>query len=236
MATQQARTDRARTMLITATVALVAERGVDGFSLADVGVRAGVSRGLPGHHFKSRDQLVSAAFAAVLAPPGLPSGQAGLAPLLTSLRRSAARASSPRVGALVSALTTPADRFDLAARVEAYLAGAEALMAAHLEAGMASGTVREDLDPAAASASIVAALLGLAVVAGRRPATLALQVDALIGAVRRAIASPAFQSEDQTAMRSEKATASSRQVELGVRQDDLFAGLDEDAAPAREAD
>ena len=42
-----------------AAAEVVAERGVQGASLASIGGRAGVSRGLPTHHFGSKDALVT---------------------------------------------------------------------------------------------------------------------------------------------------------------------------------
>jgi AcrR family transcriptional regulator len=45
--------------LLDAAAELIAERGVDGASLASIGGRAGVSRGLPTHHFGSKDTLVA---------------------------------------------------------------------------------------------------------------------------------------------------------------------------------
>ena len=42
-----------------AAAEVIAERGVQGASLASIGGRAGVSRGLPTHHFGSKDALVS---------------------------------------------------------------------------------------------------------------------------------------------------------------------------------
>jgi AcrR family transcriptional regulator len=44
---------------LDAAAELIAERGVQGASLASIGERAGVSRGLPTHHFGSKDALVS---------------------------------------------------------------------------------------------------------------------------------------------------------------------------------
>jgi AcrR family transcriptional regulator len=44
---------------LEAAAELVAERGVQGASLASIGGRAGVSRGLPAHHFGSKDALVN---------------------------------------------------------------------------------------------------------------------------------------------------------------------------------
>jgi AcrR family transcriptional regulator len=54
----QRRTD-SEEALLEAAAQLVAERGVEGASLARIGERAGTSRGLPTHHFGSKDVLVA---------------------------------------------------------------------------------------------------------------------------------------------------------------------------------
>jgi len=56
---QAERRNRSEDALLDAAAALVAERGVQGASLASIGGRAGVSRGLPTHHFGSKDALVA---------------------------------------------------------------------------------------------------------------------------------------------------------------------------------
>jgi AcrR family transcriptional regulator len=56
---QAERRSRSEDALLGAAAELVAERGVQGASLASIGERAGVSRGLPAHHFGSKDALVS---------------------------------------------------------------------------------------------------------------------------------------------------------------------------------
>jgi AcrR family transcriptional regulator len=52
------RRDSERALLAAATE-VIAERGVEGASLAVIGERAGTSRGLPTHHFGSKDALVA---------------------------------------------------------------------------------------------------------------------------------------------------------------------------------
>jgi AcrR family transcriptional regulator len=49
-----------RRALLDATVALVARRGVDGFSLRETARAAGVSAGAPYHHFADKDALLAA--------------------------------------------------------------------------------------------------------------------------------------------------------------------------------
>ncbi|RSM90834.1 TetR family transcriptional regulator [Kibdelosporangium aridum] len=59
-----------RAALLDAAESLVRERGVDGWSLREVSARIGVSPSAAYHHFKSRDALVGALSAQVLARLG----------------------------------------------------------------------------------------------------------------------------------------------------------------------
>jgi len=57
--TQVERRQKSEQALLDAAASLIAERGVEQTSLAKIGERAGASRGLPTHHFKSKDALVA---------------------------------------------------------------------------------------------------------------------------------------------------------------------------------
>jgi AcrR family transcriptional regulator len=57
--TQAERRSRSEEALLDAAAQLIAERGVERASLARIGDRAGLSRGLPTHHFGSKDALLS---------------------------------------------------------------------------------------------------------------------------------------------------------------------------------
>jgi AcrR family transcriptional regulator len=57
--TKAERRDLSQTALLDAAAGLIAERGVEGASLASIAERAGASRGLPGHYFRSKDSLVA---------------------------------------------------------------------------------------------------------------------------------------------------------------------------------
>jgi AcrR family transcriptional regulator len=57
--TQAQRRSESEEALLDAAAALVAERGIERASLASIGERAGSSRGLPTHHFGSKDALVA---------------------------------------------------------------------------------------------------------------------------------------------------------------------------------
>jgi AcrR family transcriptional regulator len=57
--TQVERRSASEEALLTAAAALIAERGVEGASLARIGARAGASGGLPIHYFGSKDGLIA---------------------------------------------------------------------------------------------------------------------------------------------------------------------------------
>ena len=57
--TQAERRDEAERRILEAAIRLLVERGYDRFSLADVGEVAGYSRGLPGHYFGRKEDLLS---------------------------------------------------------------------------------------------------------------------------------------------------------------------------------
>jgi AcrR family transcriptional regulator len=57
--TQAERRQKSEQALLDAAAALIADRGVEQTSLARIGESAGTSRGLPTHHFGSKDALVA---------------------------------------------------------------------------------------------------------------------------------------------------------------------------------
>lgn len=57
--TQVERRRESELALLDAAAEVIAERGINGASLSSIGERAGTSRGLPTHHFGSKDALVS---------------------------------------------------------------------------------------------------------------------------------------------------------------------------------
>jgi AcrR family transcriptional regulator len=57
--TQAERRSRSEEALLDAAAALIAERGIDRASLTTIGDRAGTSRGLPTHHFGTKDAMIA---------------------------------------------------------------------------------------------------------------------------------------------------------------------------------
>ena len=58
--TQAERRAEAESRVLSAAAEIVAEKGVDGLTLAEAGERAGYSRGLAGHYYRSKDELHAA--------------------------------------------------------------------------------------------------------------------------------------------------------------------------------
>ncbi len=57
--TQAERRSKSEEALLDAAAVLIGERGVERASLASIGSKAGASRGLPTHHFGSKDALIA---------------------------------------------------------------------------------------------------------------------------------------------------------------------------------
>jgi AcrR family transcriptional regulator len=57
--TQVERRQESERALLAAAAEIIAERGITGASLASISERAGTSRGLPTHHFGTKDALIS---------------------------------------------------------------------------------------------------------------------------------------------------------------------------------
>jgi len=155
--TQDQRRALAHNKLIEATIGLIAEDGLQGFSLSDVGRRAGVSRALPGHHFKSRAELVRQAVQRVF-DPGPERIEVGLQPMLDTIsaRLTEAAERSWTSRALARLLASPLPT-DLAALHEQYRANWRSLLVRHLKVALNLEQVRTDLDPDA----VAPVLLGL---------------------------------------------------------------------------
>ena len=58
--TQEERREEAERLILDAATRLIADKGIESFTLADVGEVAGFSRSLPAHYFKTKDGLLSA--------------------------------------------------------------------------------------------------------------------------------------------------------------------------------
>lgn len=165
---QEDRRQDAESKLLDAAVELVAERGYDRFTLADVGEMANFSRGLPAHYFGTKDNLLSIVaerivklFLARLEDRKRTG--AGMEPILESLRHIVQRTTEGQLASralpviIGAALVNPG----LAASVKTLNDAGIDWIADVLRVGIASGHIRADIDPYCEAAAITATHRGL---------------------------------------------------------------------------
>lgn len=163
--TQAERRAQTGSALLQAAAELVVEGGVAALTLAPVGERAGYSRGIVTHHFGSKQALVEALarVSQVGFVPGV--GDApGLDRLLVLIDGYVARlgAAGPLRWAFLllwaESLTSP----ELAEIFRERDEGFRADLRADVDAGIAAGDIRPDVDARAAAVAILGGLRGIA--------------------------------------------------------------------------
>lgn len=163
--TQAERREEAETRLVNAALRLVAERGYGDFTLADVGERAGYSRGLPAHYFKRKEDLlalvaqhaVDAYYASVArelpSEPGLPR----VREMIRSYVKGPTRIGNRAMSILVAeAIVRPSLKETISRLNRKGLAA----LRRELEAGIETGTIRADCDAETEAKVIFAFLRG----------------------------------------------------------------------------
>ncbi|WP_018334738.1 TetR/AcrR family transcriptional regulator [Actinomycetospora chiangmaiensis] len=164
--TQRERRETTERALLTATADLVVESGLGSVTLAEVGRRAGYSRGIVTHHFGSKQALVEALVSASQAGfvPGLDEMDPGLGRFLALVERYLGAVGG--IGSLSRAFLVLWAESVASAELGPVFRERDALfradIAADLEAGRAAGDVRADVEPAIVAAIVVAELRGLA--------------------------------------------------------------------------
>jgi len=165
--TQAERRDEAERRILEAAADIVAEGGFEAITLAEAGARAGYSRGLPSHYFRTRDDLLSALGAYIVETfqarrRANAAGATGFDGLLEAIRvyfeMPLDRPNMVRAfhAVLAGALNTPA----IAATVARLNHTSATEVAAGIRAGIAAGRLRDDIDPDAQGVLILAALRG----------------------------------------------------------------------------
>jgi AcrR family transcriptional regulator len=162
--TQAERREQTGAALLQAAAELVVEGGVPALTLARVGERAGFSRGIVTHHFGSKKALVDALARASQTGfvPGVGS-EPGLERLLQLVDGYVAALAGPRPMSrafllLWAEATTSADLADtFRERDERFRAD----LRADVEAGIAAGTVRDDVDPHEVAVAVLGQLRGI---------------------------------------------------------------------------
>ncbi|MCC6920276.1 MAG: TetR/AcrR family transcriptional regulator [Alphaproteobacteria bacterium] len=166
--TQAERSEESRRRLLDAAFELLSERGSTLFTLAEVGERAGYSRGLPSQVFGTKaallQQLVPHLNTVSLDIPTVDPDAVGLDAVLGLVSRIL---EAPPVQLKVSlglqVLLGEAASRDSALRdsVAALTLMASRFVSGHLRKGIADGTVRRDINPRAQAMIIMAAVHGV---------------------------------------------------------------------------
>lgn len=165
--TQEERRDESEQRMLAAGVRLVAQHGPDKLTLTDVGKSAGYSRGLPAHHFGSREQYLKALasyvaieFDQTLSSTDRVSGLAAVIDItravLLQLEAHPTRGLATQI-VLADARRERALSEDIAELRDKTLA----LLARHIEYGIDAGEIRSDVVPDMASLLIAAGICGL---------------------------------------------------------------------------
>lgn len=143
---RDARADRA---ILEATLELIAERGVHEFRTEDVAARAGVGKGAIYRRYRSKDELVTAAVAALVSEEiAVPDTGSSRADLLALMREAVELYSGSLPGRLMPNLVgAMAQKPGLARAVrEGFLSDRRAALAEVLRRGIERGDLRPDLD------------------------------------------------------------------------------------------
>jgi AcrR family transcriptional regulator len=143
---RDARADRA---ILEATRELIAEVGVYGFRTEDVAARAGVGKGAIYRRYRSKDELVTAAVAALVDKEiAVPDTGSTPADLLIVMREAVALYRGSAAGRLMPNLIgAMAEKPDLARAVrDGFLASRRGALSEVLRHGLERGDLRPDLD------------------------------------------------------------------------------------------
>jgi AcrR family transcriptional regulator len=142
---REARADRA---ILTATLQLMAERGVRDLRMDDVADRAGVGKATIYRRYRSKDALISDAIATLVSEIAIPDTGSTRADLLALMRQAVELYSGSLAARLMPAVLEETRRNpELASTVrDEFLAGRRAALSVVLERGVQRGDLRRGLD------------------------------------------------------------------------------------------
>lgn len=173
--TQKDRREEAEFALLNAAVQIIAEKGSEGLTLADVGKTAGYSRGLPAHYFGDKQGLLVAMVRHIgklyagdlsrydFGPPGTEALLKRVRAAYESVYQSqtvdgeGSRGAIALLVSLSESLTNPAMRGPIAIIDEKVRNSLER----DIVAGIASGDFRSDIDPKVETAILLGTIRGI---------------------------------------------------------------------------
>ena len=172
--TQTERREVAEKRVLAAAIRLVVDKGYDGFTLADVGAKAGYSRGLAAHYFGKKDDLLAAVARYTVdrysdRPVGAPAMPPGIDRLSREIRRYVDTYPSRPTQALQ--VLIPQARFHppLTCALTSLNQNARGIWESEVQAGIETGAYRSDVDPKGVAALIHSFLRGQATFFGFDP-------------------------------------------------------------------
>lgn len=142
------RDERADRAIVTATLELIAEQGVRDLRMDDVASRARVGKATIYRRYRSKDELVTAAVAALVSEIKVPDSGSTEGDLLGLMRAAVdVYSGSVEAAAMPSLVDAMSRDVELARAVrDGFLAGRRAALRAVLERGVERGDLRADLD------------------------------------------------------------------------------------------
>jgi AcrR family transcriptional regulator len=164
--TQVERRDEAERRMLEAAVRIVAVQGLDGLRLADVGIEAGYSRGLPAHHFGTKAafeeillRFISSEFLRQMAELTRPEGLTGLIELI---RGYCDLSKDPLCSCVTNIVLSDRARGPNVSEDIAKLRQSSFdEMERHINQGIKMGEIRDDVNPERLTFVLVAAINGL---------------------------------------------------------------------------
>ena len=147
-ATGRPREERADRAILAATLKLMAEKGAHGLRLDDVAGRAGVGKATIYRRYRSKDELITAAVAALVSEISVPNSGSTRRDLLALMRNAVeVYRGSVQAGVMPSLVEAMSRDAELARLVrEGFLARRRAALRAVLERGIERNDLRDDLD------------------------------------------------------------------------------------------
>ena len=165
--TQVERRDEAEIRMLEAGVRLAAVGGLDDFTLAEVGISAGYSRGLPRHHFGSKETFRAALFrfvvevySAGLEPPREPYGLSTLVSMMKAFL-DRAREDAVFLSATKIIISQNENSVRLSPEIHELREQQKSEIERQLREGVRKGEIRHDIDPQAVCLVIIAAASGV---------------------------------------------------------------------------
>lgn len=166
--TQAERRAEAEARVLAAAAEIVAEKGVDGLTLAEAGERAGYSRGLAGHYFGSKDELLAAMAEAIIDEfaalrRARQRGKTGLASLMAAVDAYFERPAmgAVKLRAFTAVVMGAAHKPDLARAVAAFNRETATDLGRLIQTGIEAGEIRPDIDARTQALILSATLRGI---------------------------------------------------------------------------